>query len=157
MSNYIKSPLLAGLVAVCMIPVYAFSYNNLSHSKQPYGFRGIFWESGKNHHLELFSVFDNVEGFETFNRECDLLSLGSSRLSEIRYHFYQNNFYQVSLILDNEFDHKALLSELTNAFGTPEEKSGTYIWENDTVSIQLFPEVAIISYLPILNGINDKY
>ncbi|NLD38776.1 MAG: hypothetical protein GX654_18090 [Desulfatiglans sp.] len=157
MKNIIKYLLVAWAFALCMTPVYAFSYDNLSPSKQPTGFRGIFWESGKNHHLDLFSVFDNVDGVETFNRECDLLTLGSARLSEIRYHFYQNKFYQVSLILDNEVDHKALLGELTNEFGTPEEKSGTYVWENDTVSICLYPDGAIISYLPILNEINDKY
>lgn len=157
MKNYIKYLMVAWALVFCMIPTYAFSYDNLSPSKQPNGFRGIYWESGKNLHLDLFSVFDNVDGVETFNRECDLLTLGSARLSEIRYHFYQNKFYQVSLILDNGLDNKILLTELTDEFGTPEEKSGTYIWENDTVSISLYPGGAIISYLPILNKGVKKY
>ncbi|MBN1906732.1 MAG: hypothetical protein JW927_16740 [Deltaproteobacteria bacterium] len=36
---------------------------------------------GKTSYLDIFSFFDNVEGVETFNRECDLVSLGSARLS----------------------------------------------------------------------------
>jgi hypothetical protein len=155
MKNFFKYLLVAWALALCMIPVYAFSYDNLIPSKQPNGFRGIYWGSGKNNHLDLFSVFDNVEGVETFNRECDLLTLGSARLSEIRYHFYQNRFYQVSLILDNELDHKALLTELTNAFGKPNEDSGVYMWENEMVSIRLFPGWAAISYIPVLNMIID--
>lgn len=153
MKNYVKYLLVAWVLAFCMIPFYAFSYDNLSPLKQPAGFRGIYWESGKNNHLDLFSVFDNVEGVEIFNRECELLVIGPAMLGEIRYHFYNNRFYQVSLILDNGVDNKTLLTELTNAFGTPEEKTGIYIWENNTVSINLYPGGAIISYLPILNEV----
>ena len=139
-----------------MIPGYAFSSDNLSPSQQPTGFRGIYWDSDRKNHLYLFSMFDKVEGVETFNRECDLLTFGAARLGEIRYQFYNDRFYQVSLILDNDLDYKALLDELTNAFGTPEKDSDVYMWGNDTVTIQLFPGGASISYLPILNEMSKK-
>jgi len=60
-------------------------------------------------------------------------------------------------MVDNSLDHKYLLNELTNTFGKPEEESGVFIWENDTVSIRLFNRGASISYLPIIKKMDQKY
>ena len=157
MEKYLKYLLLTGIMAVTASPAYVFSYDNLSSSKQPVGFRGVYWESSKSSHTYLFSVFDNVEGIETFNRELEILTLGSAGLSEIRYHFYHDQFYQVSIMLNSANDFQPLLDELIGAYGMPEKESGIHIWENKTVSIRLSPEGASISYLPILDRLKRKY
>lgn len=156
MKKYIKYSLLAGIIAISLFPADCFSFENLSSSKQPDGFRGVFWGASKLDHPYLFYVYDTVNGVETMHRELESLSLGKAKLREITYHFYNDKFFQVLISLRSNKDHQPLLDALTEAHGTPELESGIYIWENNTVSIRLFPEGASISYLPILNSIYRK-
>lgn len=145
------------IIAFCMAPIFAFSYDNLSSSRQPAGFRGIYWGESKSEHSYLFSMYNNVDGFETFNRECEKQILGTAKLNEVAYHFYHDKFYRVSIILNSSSDHQHLLDALTSAYGAPEKESDVYVWANDTVVVRLFSEGASISYLPVLNKINQKY
>ena len=156
MRKYLKYLFLTGAIAVSIAPAHAFSFDNLSSSRQPDGFRDVYWGSCKSDHPYLFSMYDNVDGVEIFHRELENLTLSSARLTEIIYHFYNDKFYQVSIKLKSDNDYQPLLSTLTEAYGKPEKDFGIYIWENDTVVIRLFPEGATISYLPILERISQE-
>ena len=156
MKKYLKYLLFIGIITVTMTPARVFPFDNLSSSRQPTGFRDVYWRASTYDHPYMFTMYDNVDGIGKYNRELDILTLGKARLSEITYHFYQDKFYQVSIALKSDIDHQPLLDALVEAFGTPEELSGIYIWENDTVAIRLFPEGASISYLPILDEIARK-
>ena len=157
MKKYLKIILLIWIIVFSMTPFEAFSYDNLSSSRQPDGFRGVYWGVSKNNHQYLFTMYDKVNGIETFNRECEDLTFGSAKLSEITYHFYQDKFYEAVIMLKSRADFQPLFNILIEAFGMPEEESGIYIWENDTVRIRLYPEGASISYLPIFNQIESEY
>ncbi len=156
MKKNIKHFLLLCIITVIMAPSYVLSFDNLSSSRQPTGFRGINWGESKYDHPYLFSMYDNVNGIETFNRELENLTLGKAKLSEITYHFYHDKFYQVSITLKSDKDHQPLLDALTESYGTAEIESGIYVWENETVSIRLFPGGASISYLPIFNELHRR-
>jgi hypothetical protein len=157
MKKCLKYFLLIWIIAFSAPPAYVLSYENLSSLRQPIGFSGIYWGSEPYNYTYLFLKSDNVDGIEAFGRECEKLTLGPAKLSEITYHFYQNKFFQVSIILNSDSDHQSLLDALIETYGTPEKESGMYIWGNDTVVIRLFPRGASITYLPILDKINEKY
>ena len=157
MKKYLKYILLAGIIALSICPVYVFAFDNLSSSRQPIGFRGVDWGVSKHDHPYLFSMYDKVEGVETFHRELENLTIDGARLTEIIYHFYNDKFYQVSIKIKSDADFQPLLDVLTESYGAPEKDSGIYVWENNTVAIRLFPGGASISYLPILNKIGHKH
>lgn len=156
MEKSLKYLLLIGIIAFSLVPSYVLSFDNLSSLQQPTGFREVYWGSSKYNHPYLFSVSDNVDGAETFSKECEKFTLGSAEVHEITYHFYHDKFYQVSLMLDSGSDHQPLLNELIEAYGTPEKESGMYLWDNDIISIRLSPSGAALSYLPILNEISQN-
>lgn len=156
MKKTIKYILLSLVIAFSIAPGYTLSFDNLSSSRQPTGFRDVYWGAGTSDHLYLFQKSDNVDGIEAFGRECENLTLGSARFSEITYHFYNDRFFQVSMVLNNDRDHKSLLDTLIEIYGKPEKESGMHIWGNDTVEIVLFSNGAFIRYLPIIDKINHK-
>ena len=156
MNKYLRYLLLIGIIAVSMAPAYVFSLDNLSSSLQPTGFRGVNWGASKLDHPYLFTVYDSIDGVDTMHRELENLTFGSVKLAGIIYHFYNDQFYQVSMTIRSDNDHKLLLGVLVEAYGTPGKESGIFKWKNDTVSISLFPEGASITYLPILNKIDQK-
>ena len=157
MKKLLKYFWLIGVISLFMTPANVLSLDNLSSLQQPSGFRGIDWGSSKDNHSYLFAMFDNVDGFEVYNRECEKQTLGAAKLSEVTYHFYHDKFYQVSITLNSDSDHQPLLDALIEAYGAPEKEPDLYIWGNDTVVIRLSPEGVSISYLPILNEINQKH
>ena len=157
MNKYIKNLSFIGIVIICMVPAHVFAYNNLSSLKQPKGFRDVYWESSKGDHPYLFTTSGNVNGIEVYNRECDLLTLGDAKFSEIAYYYYNDKFYQVLITLRSADDYRPLFDVLVETYGKPEKDSDIFIWENETVSIRLFPGGASISYLPVLNNKQESY
>lgn len=156
MKKFLKYLLAIWVAAFIMTPPCALSLDSLSSLRQPNGFRGIYWGASKLHHPYLFSISDNVDGIETFSKECENFTLGSAELYEVKYHFHNDQFYQVSLLLNSGSDQQPLLDMLSESYGTPEKESGVYVWGNDNIVIHLFPSGASLSYLPILNEISQK-
>ena len=111
MAKYLKHFLLIGIIAINMAPAYVFSLDNLSSSLQPTGFRGINWGASKLDHPYLFTVYDSIDGVDTMHRELENLTFGSAKLAGIIYHFYNDQFYQVSMSIRSNNDHQLLLDE----------------------------------------------
>ena len=153
MKKYLKYFLIILVIGFVTFPAHVLSHDDLSSFQQATEFRGIRWGSDTINYPYLFLKSDNVDGVELFGRECEKLTLGSVDLGEITYHFYNDQFYQVSIALKSDIGHQPLLDSLTETYGTPGNKNGMYVWGNDVFLIHLFPEGASISYLPVLNKI----
>ena len=95
----------------------------------PDSFKGIPWGSEMGQGTE-FITFREIRDFKFCSRTGEVPEIDGAQVEEIRYEFFKNRFYSVTVRFNGDHSFRSLVESLSRRYGAAEERK-KYMEEYD--------------------------
>ena len=128
------------MIVILALLVLVIPFNSLAFQNEPDGFRGIKWGTKIETLTGMRKVEEAGSDIIRYTRSNDKFQIGSAKLKEISYLFWQGKFLIVSITTDGYFNWESLKEAVFAKFGVGNQKNPyikSYSWLSGKVHMSL--------------------